>query len=415
MTRRRLPLFALLGANAISSAGNMMTLIAVPWFVLQTTGSPALTGLAGFFTALPTVIAGVFGGTLIDRLGFKRTSVAADLASGVTVALIPVLHFTIGLEVWQLLALVFLGALLDAPGMTARYSLLPDLGEAAGQRIERVTGAAQAVARGTHLAAGPLAGVLIALWGPANVLLVDALTFAASALIVWLAVPAPPRRERDPSEQAEGYWRELWSGWRFIGRDPLILSIVVTVMVMNFLDAPTLAVVLPVYANQVFGSAVDLGIMVGAFGGASLLGAIAYGAVGHRFRRRPLFIWCVAALAAAYLGLALLPGFLIATVIYGSRGIAAAPLNPILQAIEYERVPVQMRGRVFGSITAGAWVSIPLGTIAGGYAVEWLGLAPTLLLMGALYVLTTLAWIVNPSVRLMDAPAAPEERTSATA
>src|SRR5207249_3590299 len=110
-TRNRLPILGLLVANTISQVGSALTFIAVPWFVLQTTGSAAKTGLTGVFEALPFIIAGIFGGTLVDRLGFKRTSILADLTSGLTVALIPLLYHTVGLAFWQLLALSFLGSL----------------------------------------------------------------------------------------------------------------------------------------------------------------------------------------------------------------------------------------------------------------------------------------------------------------
>src|SRR6266508_4583462 len=118
--KNSLPIYSLFTANAISLVGNVLSAIAIPWFVLQTTGSATQTGITGFFTVLPVVLAGFFGGTLVDRLGYKRTSIISDLASGVTTTLIPLLYFTIGLEFWQLMVLVFLGALLDAPGSTAR-------------------------------------------------------------------------------------------------------------------------------------------------------------------------------------------------------------------------------------------------------------------------------------------------------
>src|SRR5512134_2809932 len=111
--KNSLPLIALLTANAISLVGNVLSAIAIPWFVLQTTGSATRTGITGFFTVLPVVLAGFLGGTLVDRLGYKCTSIIADLASGVTVAITPLLYFTIGLAFWQLMVLVFLGALLD--------------------------------------------------------------------------------------------------------------------------------------------------------------------------------------------------------------------------------------------------------------------------------------------------------------
>jgi MFS family permease len=110
---------ALLMANAISLAGNVFALIAIPWFVLQTTHRPAKAGITGFFITLGSVLAAFFGGAIVDRLGFKRTSIAADLASGVAVALIPLLYAMVGLQYWQLLVLVFVGNLLDAPGTKA--------------------------------------------------------------------------------------------------------------------------------------------------------------------------------------------------------------------------------------------------------------------------------------------------------
>src|SRR5918998_896744 len=170
--KRGAPLAALLAANAVSMVGNVLAMIAVPWFVLQTTGSAAKTGLAAFFTALPAIIAAFFGGTLVDRTGSKRMSIISDVLSGVTVALIPLLYQLLGARFafWQLLVLVFLGALLDAPGGTARLSLLPDVTKLAGMRLERVNAAAQAIQRGSNLLGAPLAGFLIALIGSDDVL-----------------------------------------------------------------------------------------------------------------------------------------------------------------------------------------------------------------------------------------------------
>ena len=64
-----IPLYSLFAANIISLVGNIFSAIAIPWFVLQTTGSATQTGITGFFTILPVVLAGFLGGTLIDRLG----------------------------------------------------------------------------------------------------------------------------------------------------------------------------------------------------------------------------------------------------------------------------------------------------------------------------------------------------------
>ena len=183
---------------------------------------------------LPVVIAGFFGGTLIDRLGYKRTSIIADLASGVTTAMIPLLHFTIGLEFWQLMVLVFLGALLDTPGGTARAALLPELAEQAGMPIERATSLTHVIERGARLVGAPLAGLLIGIMGTENVLWLDAASFFISAGIIWIVISGqkPVEKER----KSTGYFDELRDGLRFIAHDKLILAIVIMVMLTNFLD-----------------------------------------------------------------------------------------------------------------------------------------------------------------------------------
>jgi MFS family permease len=111
---------ALLAANAVSETGNVLVFVAIPWFVLQTTGSAARTGLTGAAFLLAAVVDGVFGEPVVDRVGFKRSSIIADLTGAVTVALLPLLYHTLGLLFWQLLVLVFIGGFLDTPGHTAR-------------------------------------------------------------------------------------------------------------------------------------------------------------------------------------------------------------------------------------------------------------------------------------------------------
>ena len=80
------------------------------------------------------------------RLVRKRASIVADVASGVSVALVPLLYHTVGLEFWELLVLVFAGAFLDAPGVTSRQALLPDL---AAMAEWRRTGAGYQEIQGT--------------------------------------------------------------------------------------------------------------------------------------------------------------------------------------------------------------------------------------------------------------------------
>ncbi len=403
--RNPVPLYSLFAANAISLVGNVFSLIAIPWFVLQTTGSAAQTGIAGFFTIMPVVVAGFLGGTLVDRLGYKRTSVLSDLASGVATALVPLLYFTVGLEFWQLILLVFLGALLDTPGGTARAALLPELAEQAGMPIERVTSLDHVIERGARLVGAPLAGLFIGVLGTANVLWLDAASFFVSAGIIAVVITAPRIRVKD--EKRGDYFGELKDGLRFVARDPLILSIVVMVMLTNFLDSIFGGVVQPVYVREVFGSALNLGLLVGAGGAGAVIGGLIFAAVGHRLPRHATFVagfmltglrfWAY----AAHPSIEVLIGATLVT------SIGAGPLNPIIGAVELERVPGNMRGRVFGAVEAGAWLAMPMGMLLGGALTEGLGTFPMLIGLGTGYLLATLSMAFIPAMKQMDRAAGP--------
>ncbi|HEX2996675.1 MAG TPA: MFS transporter, partial [Anaerolineales bacterium] len=321
-----IPLYSLFAANAISLVGNVFTLIAIPWFVLQTTGSATKTGITGFFNILPVVIAGFLGGTIVDRLGYKRTSIISDLASGVTTALVPILYFTVGLEFWQLMILVFLGALLDTPGSTARAALLPELAEQAGMPIERVTSLTHVIERGARFVGAPLAGLLIGVIGTANVLWLDAASFFVSAGIIWLAIPTFAAHEQ--KEQASGkYLEELKEGLSFIARDALILSIIIMVMIMNFLDAIFGGVLQPVYVREVYGNALNLGLLISANGAGAVIGGLIFAAIGHRLPRHATFVGAFVLTGLRFWVYAVYPPIWILIVTTLITSIGAGPLN----------------------------------------------------------------------------------------
>jgi MFS family permease len=395
---RRVPLYAFFTANAISFIGNNLTMIAVPWFVLETTGSAVKTGLVGFFTALPAILAAFFGGALVDRTGTQRMSILSDLASGVTVALIPLLYLTIGLQFWQLLILVFLSALLDAPGNTARSALLPDLAQEAQMRLERANAADQTIQRGASLVGPALAGLLIAWVGTRNVLWLDAASFAISAGLFALAVPSSKSHAAGETR----YVDQLKDGLRFVRGDRLILTIVLTIAITNFLDAPLFAVVLPVYARQLYGDASRLGFMISVVGAGAVLGTILYGAVGHRLPRRLTYILSFILVSLPLLVLAFTPPYPIVLGVLFFAGIAAGPINPVLMTVGQERVPAELRGRVFGMITAVAYIAIPLGMLLAGLAVERFSVSVTLFIIAACYLLVTTAQAFNSALREMD-------------
>jgi MFS family permease len=398
--RRRVPILALLAANAVSETGNVLAFVAIPWFVLQTTGSAVRTGLTGAVFLLAAVVAGVFGGPVVDRLGFKRASIVADLAGAVTVALVPLLYHTVGLLFWQLLVLVFLGGFLDAPGHTARQSLVPDLAGRAGMGIERANSVFQGIQFASLLLGPPLAGLLISLFAPGNVLWIDAATFVVSATLVAALLPTPALRSG--VRRAGRYLAELAEGLAFIRRDRLVVWMFGIGVVANSLAVPLFAVVLPFFAKEAYGSAVDLGLMLGGFGSGALAGTVLYGIFGGRLPRRATLVSAISLLGVPFWVLVATPPLGVAIGALFMAGLALGPPNPLTYSVLQERTPPWMLGRVLGAGVSLSMVGAPAGMVLCGYALEILGLRPTLVGISACYLAVGLLALLSPALHELD-------------
>lgn len=175
--------FAILVAiHTCSGIGSNMTLVALPWFVLQITGSATLTGISGAALAAAAITAGVFGGVLVDRFGYRRTSILADGFSAIAILLLPFLFATMGINFLIALVLIFLARLVDVPTLTARRSMVPEIAARAGLPLERANSYFES---GVHVASlvGPIsAGVLITAIGPAYVFAVPAALLATATI-----------------------------------------------------------------------------------------------------------------------------------------------------------------------------------------------------------------------------------------
>jgi MFS family permease len=387
-------------ANAVSETGNVLAFVAIPWFVLQTTESAVRTGLTGAAFLLAAVTAGVVGGPIVDRIGFKRTSIVADLAGAVTVALVPLLYHTVGLRFWQLLLLVFLGGFLDAPGHTARQSLVPDLAGKAGMGIERANSVFQGVRFASLLLGPPLAGLLISVFAPGNVLWIDAATFVVSAALVAALVPT--QWTEAGARGAGRYLADLAEGVVFICRDRLVVWMFGIGVVANSLAVPLVAVVLPVFAREAYGSAVDLGLMLGGFGGGALAGTSLYAVVGARLPRRATLVAAVSLLGVPFWVLIATPPLWAAIGALFVAGLTLGPPNPLTYSVLQERTPPRMLGRVLGAGISLSMLGAPVGMVVCGYALEVLGLRPTLLGLSASYLAAGLLAFSSPALRELD-------------
>lgn len=400
--RSRRGLVGLLAADGISTLGTRMSALALPWFVLTTTGSPTSTGLVAAAELTPYMLVQGLGGPLVDRLGAWRISVSTDLVATAAVAAIPLLHLAHGLSLAFVFAFAAVTGVMRGAGDAARYVLLPGVGELAGTPLERSAGLFDGMSRTAGLIGAPVAGALIAVTSAVNVLLIDAATFAVSALLVARLVPRSAQ-PAPPDGPPQKYLASLGEGFRHLRGDRLLLGIGLMVLVTNMIDQAGSAVFSPVWAKEVAHSSVALGLMSAAFGVGSVAGNAFTTWLGPRLpRHRTYAVGFLLTGGPRYLTLALAGTVSPVLVVNLIAGMGAGGINPILGAVQYERIPRELQVRVLGAINATAWAGIPLGGLLGGVFVQGAGLRAALITAAALYLATTLVPFVFPVWRQMD-------------
>ncbi|MGR9296282.1 MFS transporter [Rhizobium leguminosarum] len=400
------PFLALAAAETLSLSGTRLSTIAIPWLVLSTTGSPVLTGLTAMMEMLPYVAAKALSGPLIDRVGPKRIAVVCDIASVAVVMLVPMLDWFGLLGMPLLLPVVFAMGVLRGPSDAAKQAMVPDIAELAAVPIERVTGVVGAIERLASTAGAAGAGALIGLIGPGQALVVNAITFAAAALIVGVGIPGLRSMSelRDAPEARPGgmlsYLGDLREGWRFLRGDAVLVSIVIMVATTNLLDQAYHAVLLPVWTQSSGHGPELLGAMFSAFTGASIAGAAIAAAIGERMPR--LMVYTVAFLLTGFprfLVIALDAPLSLIFLTLTIAGFASGFLNPILSAVIFERIPKPLTGRVTAMNAALCFALIPFGGLVGGALISMIGLAAALSLTGLAYLAATLFPLALKSFR----------------
>jgi MFS family permease len=389
------PVIGLLTTLGIATVGLRIAGIAIPWFVLTTSGSAAQTGLVVAAEFAPYVATKAVGGPLVDRLGQRRVSLVADLISTGLFALIPVLHQLGALPLAALLAIVAAAGALRGPGDAAKHTMAPLVAAAAGTPLTRVTGLLGATERSAGIAAPGLAALLITVAGPAVTVLVTAACFGLSAVVVAVCLPASIAGPHTTDAPPEPYLAQLREGWQFLVRDRLLFGLAVMIAVTNMLDVAKTSVLLPVWATQTGHGIAVVGLLLTCLAAGQVITSALASWLGDRLPRRTTYF--VAFLIAGpppflVLGLDAPLGVVVAT--YLIAGLASGFLNPMLGAIIFERIPERMLGRVTAPLDALAWAGIPLGGLFAAALVTGIGLAPALLVSAGLY----LAAVLVPAV-----------------
>jgi MFS family permease len=380
-------LLALLTGEFVSRLGSQFTTLALPWFVLVTTGSASKMGLVFAVELAPLVLFGIPSTVLVDRLGPRRWMVTMDLLRVPVVALVPLLHEVGALSFSLVLLLGALHGTFSCGYMTSQRSILPAVVGEDERRLAQANGLVEGTTNITNLLGPALGGLLIVWLGAANVMWVDAGSFLFSALLIGsLRIQhEPPAAETRPG---------MLAGLRYLRTDLFLARVSASSLLFGF-AFPMLAASFPVLAYEQYDrNARVAGLLFAVIGAGQVAGSL----LTYRLvtRVRPMVLASAAALATGPPLWLLAPhsplwlvGLTLATV-GASVPLINAPYIGMLQV----RVPRELRGHVLQSLITINQVLGPLGYALAGTLFTSIGLHTTYAVIATLGTLATINFVV---------------------
>ncbi len=402
--------FALfLTGETISSLGSEVTRLALPLTaVLILKASPAQMGVLGAAWNAPFLIIGLLAGVWVDWTRRRPILIASDLVKAMLLLSIPTAALFHWLRMEHLYLVAFLTGTLSIISTVAYQAFLPTL--ARRERLVEANATMEASNSITQIV-GPGLGGLLVQWLTAPIaIVVDAVSYVVSAVFlgaVRVVEPPPPsRRERSPM------WTEIVEGLKVIVFNPYLRSIMLCGTTHNLFSNGMAIAIYVLYATRELGvTPAQLGLIFAGGGPGALIGALLAGRASRTvgLGRTLISAQVLTGVARACIPLAgLLPQTAVPLLAAGEfiLGVARPLFNINQVSLRQAITPDRLQGRMNASIRFLMWAIVPLGSLLGGFAGQWIGLWRTLALAS---VGTTLAavWLMFSPVRLLQSqPAA---------
>jgi MFS family permease len=358
---------ALLAAEAVSSTGSAITFVALPWFVLATGGSPTRMSIVLAAEILPMALFGIPSGSVVARLGARRTMLISDLVRAPLVALVPILHWSGHLSYGGLIAIVFGLGLFTAPYISSQRSILPEIfgdDENAVAKASGLFGAAQHL----PIVIGPsIAGVLIGFFGTAPLLIVDAATFLFAFLAVLVFVRAGRRIAMDDES------RGVLAGVRYLARDKLLGPMTLTVIVLDG-AANGISVAVPLLAFTRYDQNPHVaGWIFTAFGIGAITGSMLVVKLLDHFPAMRISCFGIVAATLPLWIVALPVSWPVVGLAVVLCGLFVPLINAPVMGLLTTRPPAAVRAKVMTAVMAASGSGGPLGRLVIGPLYRWGG------------------------------------------
>ncbi len=386
---RRRDLRLLLTGSTVSLVGDGVYSVAMAVAVLHVAGTASALAAMAVANLVPRVVFGLYGGLLADRVSRRAVLAVCDLARLAVVTVLGLLLLGSEPPLWLLLVLVVpLGAASGAAA-PAFSAILPDLVEE--DELVAANGLLGSVSPLAQLVAGPVLGGVLAAYDVGLALLLDAATFAVSALCVLLL---RPRRVHDRAAPRPLPWAQFREGLRYVRRTPWLATNMLAGLVITFTVSGTMTMLPFLVRAGYHAPTAVFGYLLAVGGAAATLAAVVVGS--RRPPRRPLHAsYTSYALGlGAVAGLGLAPGPVLAAAFMAVFFVGATAGNLFQDSVLGARVPRELRGRVSSLDWVAATAAQPLSVVVTALAADHVGIRPTYVVAGLAATLCSLAGLV---------------------
>lgn len=353
--------------GGVSAFGDQFYLVALPWLVLQLTGSNLAVGTVLMCAAIPRAVLMLGGGAVSDRIAPRRIMLATASTRTLFVAAVGVLVWLHVVHLWHLYILAFAFGVADAFGLPAFQALLPQLVQR--EQFPAANAAFQSLYQiATMLGPAP-AGIVIKMLGLAWAFLIDALSF----LFILGPIYALPRTHPEPKPREEGkhFGHDILEGLHYVWRDASMRALLILMTGVNLCVSGPIIVGLAGLAKFRFGSATAFGVLISSWSGGALLGSVLAGVRKQRTHRGWTMIAASAVVALLIGALGVLSTELSMALVLAVTGVAGGYNNVVLISWFQQRVEPALMGRVMSVLMFG-WVGLmPVSYPVAGALAQW--------------------------------------------
>lgn len=344
----------------VSNVGTWMQRVAQSWLVLQiTNGNGSALGVTTGLQFLPVLLFAAWGGVVVDRYSRRSVLLLTQSAMGFLALALALLDLTHAVRVWQVDLLAFLLGLLNAFDNPARNALL---GEIVGpEGLPHAVGLNSASFNLARITGPSLGGLLVSFAGTTTAFLINAVSYLAVVISLFLL----RRQEMFLAPLARRARGQLREGLRYVVGHPELIVVLVVIGLINTFSL-NFQITVALMARQALGlPASGYGVLFGAVGAGSIVGAL----VSARRGRPSLRVMLGAALVLGTLLVlsAASPGFWWLFVLLIAVGVASLTVSTSSNTMVQLAAPEDMRGRTMALYFLATSAGRPLGAPLLGY------------------------------------------------